>query len=53
MKQSIFNNRKEVIRCLMVQQRGRTIPFGRLAADQAYFKAISDADIGISSFRQR
>jgi hypothetical protein len=43
--QAISIYRKEVIRCLMVQLRGRAIPFGRSAADPK----ISDAGHGIKA----
>jgi hypothetical protein len=44
LKQAISIQRKEVIRCLMVQLRGRGIPFGRSAADP-----ISDAGHGMKA----
>ena len=42
--QAKFIQRKEVIRCLMVQLRGRIIPFGRSAAEH-----ISDAAHGMKA----
>jgi hypothetical protein len=44
LKQAISIQRKEVIRCLMVQLRGRTIPFGRSAAEQ-----LGDAGHGMKA----
>lgn len=44
LKQAISIQRKEVIRCLMVQLRGRGIPFGRSAADD-----IGDAGHGMKA----
>jgi len=44
LKQAISIQRKEVIRCLMVQLRGRGIPFGRSAADN-----IGDAGHGMKA----
>ena len=44
LKQANSIQRKEVIRCLMVQLRGRKIPFGRSAAEH-----ISDAGHGMKA----